>query len=56
MFLKLCGEENYFAKRLSLKTLYQSLVKYENLRKEFVKNLPALKMMMQLILDDNKGI
>jgi hypothetical protein len=56
IFEDLREEDNYFAKRLSLKTLYLTLVKYENLRKAYIMDRERLKCIMQLVLDENKGI
>ncbi len=50
------NDNNYFAKREGLKTQYMVLVKYESMRRIYTNDKDHLKMVMTIVLDQNKGI
>jgi hypothetical protein len=49
-------DENYFAKREGLKTLYHLLKKHKGMREYYVGCKDRLKIIMNTVLNENKGI
>jgi len=56
MFESFQQDDNYFAKRQGLKTMYMLLVKYEGMRRTYTNDQEKLKSCMNLVLNQNKGI
>ncbi|CDW83107.1 mo25-like protein 2 [Stylonychia lemnae] len=49
-------DENYFAKREGLKTLYQLLKLHQKIREYYVASKDRLKIIMNTVINENKGI